>query len=87
MDDDISTEPAMVLIRYANLFGALVVVLATEHPGYRELRWSCAGCMDGRLATDLSKARQAANGHATNCRALPPDGTAAPHTIERTAHS
>ncbi len=88
MDDDGSTEPAMVLIRYANLFGAVVTVLATERVGYRELRWSCGGCLDGGQPHNLRTARDHANGHAAICRALPPTpadaDTAAHRMAERT---
>ena len=72
MDDDSSTEPGTVLIRYVNLFDALVTVVATDRPGYRELRWSCQGCLDGGVTYNLGTARDHASGHAATCRALPP---------------
>ncbi len=74
------TLPA-VLIRYANLSGALVTV--TEHaatnPQHPNERYSaeCTGCLDSKggdympQAARLKDARTWASAHANECRALP----------------
>ena len=71
MSNDTSTEPAAVLVRYANLFGAVVTVRDPDPQGPLMLVWSCGGCLDRGQATNLRTARDQANGHASVCRALP----------------
>ena len=80
MSDDTSTIPTTVLIRYANLFGALVTVMDVHPGGPYELVWTCHGCVDGGRAPDLRTARDRANTHAATCRALPPTITEAPRS-------
>ena len=73
MSADTSTTPGTVLIRYANLFGALVTVMDTNPDGTPALVWFCCGCLDrGDGLLNLYTARERANGHAATCRALPP---------------
>ena len=72
MPDDTSAEaPSLILIRYPNLFGAMVSVSATEHRTHARMSWSCHGCLDGDSVLNLSTARDRANTHAATCRALP----------------
>jgi len=73
MGDDTSTDaPSLILIRYPNLSGALVLVTAT--PGTRNRMnhgWSCGGCLASDTNYSLPELREAANSHAASCRALP----------------
>jgi hypothetical protein len=70
------TKPGTVVIRYANLSGALVTV---SHRAPREGRSvaygaECTACLDDSGASindSLTAARTWANKHATGCRALP----------------
>jgi hypothetical protein len=66
--------PTLVMIRYRNLNGALVLVIATETGLRAVMTWRCAGCLarSTRNAT-LDTQREAANRHASTCRALPPE--------------
>ena len=72
MSEDTSITPGTVLIRYANLFGALVIVMDTKACDSWPLTWFCQGCMARNEGLNLSIVRERANGHAATCRALPP---------------
>jgi len=77
--DTTSTDNrALVLIRYPNLSGALVIVTATEHGSHSTMRWSCSGCLDGNTGHAARSLGEAANAHSAVCRALPrtPETTA-----------
>jgi hypothetical protein len=66
--------PTLVLIRYLNLNGALVLVTATETGLRAVMAWRCAGCLArSTRRAPLDVQREAANRHAATCRALPPE--------------
>ena len=65
--------PSLVLVRYLNLGGALVVITATETGTRSLVTWSCTGCRaQSHQGSNLDARREAANNHAATCRALPP---------------
>ena len=78
MSDTTSTDaPSLVLIRYANLTGAEVIVTANQYGTHTEMGWFCTGCMTSiRGHHHMPSIREAANEHATTCRALPPTAAA-----------
>jgi hypothetical protein len=75
---DKDDAPSLVLIRFPNLNGALVLVTGTELGHRTAYRWNCAGCFDEPFVElTLHQAREKANAHSATCRALPqPDRTA-----------
>jgi hypothetical protein len=65
--------PSLVLVRYLNLGGALVVITATETGTRSLVTWSCTGCQaQSPQGSKQDARRKAANNHAATCRALPP---------------
>lgn len=77
-DDTTATVRTVVLIRYLNQSGALITVTAAEYGTHSLMEWSCSGCLDGTTGHHrLPTVREAANGHAATCRALPQPQTAA----------
>ncbi|WP_037601818.1 hypothetical protein [Streptacidiphilus rugosus] len=68
---DKDNAPSLTLIRFANLLGALVIVIATEEGHRTSYRWHCTGCLTERLGRELRVNREEANTHAGTCRALP----------------
>jgi hypothetical protein len=57
-----------VYARFGTLLGAVVELLPSATEGY--LSWRCLGCHASSVQTG-SAAREAANAHAAECRALP----------------
>jgi hypothetical protein len=85
---DAADAPALgtVLIRYPNLFGALVTVRVADYPkGSANIsaaphlnRYAeCAGCGATRASVErgvqIDQAREWAQTHSEKCRALPPE--------------
>jgi hypothetical protein len=69
--------PSLVMVRYLNLGGALVVITATETGPRSLVTWSCTGCLaQSHQGFNLDARREAANTHAATCRALPPKDAA-----------
>jgi hypothetical protein len=61
----------LVMIRFQNLMGALVMVYATDLGHRTDYRWRCWGCFLTGDGHNLAVNRDRANEHATACRALP----------------
>jgi len=70
MGEDTSSIPGTVLIRYANLLDAQVIVMDPGTADHWRITWFCQGCMDSHNNLSLTAARTQANDHATTCRAL-----------------
>ncbi|WP_042383081.1 hypothetical protein [Streptacidiphilus melanogenes] len=68
---DKHNAPSLTLIRFQNLMGALVVVIATELGRSTDYRWHCQGCHLTGDGHNLAVNRDGANEHAAACRALP----------------
>ncbi|TDU05402.1 hypothetical protein EDD99_3913 [Streptomyces sp. 846.5] len=69
--------PSLVLVRYLNLGGALVLITATETGPRSLMAWSCTGChTQSDRHYSLENHHKAANSHAATCRALPPKSAA-----------
>jgi hypothetical protein len=87
-DPDAADTPPLgtVLIRYPNLFGALVTVRVADYPKgtatisaapYLNRYAECAGCGDAHASVErgvrIDQAREWAQKHSEKCRALPPE--------------
>jgi len=74
----INTEPGTVLVRYQNQSGALVTVSHRPPEGQRLVAYGaeCSACLDDtdshfEVPSTLKGARDWANQHSAECRALP----------------
>ena len=74
----INAEPGSVLVRYQNQAGALVTVSHRPPSGQRLVAYGaeCSACLDDTdsyfdINNTLKVARNWANAHAAECRALP----------------
>ncbi|MEU3774228.1 hypothetical protein AB0F11_13670 [Streptomyces sp. NPDC032472] len=66
-------RPKNLQIRYVTVGGTYLDVTGTGSI-HKNHRWHCHGCQDGNDIYDqhrLSQARDQANTHANNCRAIP----------------
>lgn len=66
-------RPENLQMRFVTVDGSYVDVTGSGHP-YDDNRWKCHGCKDGDDIYQhhyLFEARNTANTHANNCRAIP----------------